>query len=160
MEFTRVPRTDPDPAVQLAYGQAEDLFGHVSDLFAILGNAPVLLSGWIELVRALREGLTVAPALSELVIVRVAELTGSPYVGTAHRRLAAGLEPPPEHLAAAARRLAEDVARDGHVAEDALGALRGELGERQLTELLVVAAFYCGVARLTNTLGPRNRSAP
>ncbi|MER7276954.1 hypothetical protein ABT369_21175 [Dactylosporangium sp. NPDC000244] len=157
MEFTRVARTDPDPAVQDAYAKAEDLFGHVSDLFAILGNAPALLSGWIDLVRALREGLTVSPALSELVIIRVAELVGSPYVDTAHRRLAAGLEPPPARLAAAARRLAEDVARDGHADEEALRVLRAELGERQLTELLVVAAFYCGVARLANTLGPRNR---
>ncbi|WP_196073336.1 carboxymuconolactone decarboxylase family protein [Nakamurella alba] len=166
----RVTDWSVDPETAEAEAKAVALFGHVSDLFAALGHAPTVLSGWIDLVRRLRTDLSVDPRLHELVVVRVAGSIGATYAETAHRRLALKAGVRQEQLDAidltataqtsaefddterAALLLAAKVAAATAGPDDVL-TLMELIGERDATELLVIAAFYCCVGRITNALG-------
>lgn len=160
-----------DPERQEAHRKAIELFGHVSDLFAVMGHAPTVLSGWIDLVRRLRTDLAVDPVLHELLVVRVAQLAGGSYVEVAHRRLAERLGLGAERLASIATwqsapcfdpteravlELAERMAAATATPTDTT-ALIDRVGERAAVELVVVAGFYCGVARIAGALGVHPR---
>jgi AhpD family alkylhydroperoxidase len=169
----RVTDWSVDPETVEAYDKAIALFGHISDLFAALGHAPTVLSGWIDLTRRLRHDLAVDPRLHELLVVRVSQCTGAAYPETAHRRLALACGVRPEQLEAIAEwpvseefstteravlQFAEQVAA-AQAGPEQTTALMELLGERQTTELLVVASFYCCVGRVTKALDVQPRSA-
>src|ERR1700712_2407080 len=100
IEFPRISENSTEADVHKAYVNAFDLFGPISDLFAVLANAPTLLDGWVDMVRNLRNGLVVADRFSEISIVRVAQIGGAEFVAAAHGRLAVKAGVPVEKVEA------------------------------------------------------------
>ena len=81
----RLPMVEPSSAQQ---ERLAELGGRVVNLYRVLGNHPDLLQAWVEFAWALRQRCTTSRALRELVILRVAHLTGSRYEWTAHVKMA------------------------------------------------------------------------
>jgi 4-carboxymuconolactone decarboxylase len=171
--FPRVAETSTDPEVHKAYVNAFDLFGPISELFAVLANAPTLLDGWVDMVRNLRHGLQVEDRFSEIAIVRVAQLGRADFVAAAHGRLAVKAGVPQDKVdgIAAWRRsemfddderlvleCAEQLAA-GTADEAVVTALQDRLGMRKTAELIIATSFYCCVARVVTTMGITSLSA-
>jgi alkylhydroperoxidase family enzyme len=171
--FPRVPASSTDPEVRKAYVNAFDLFGPISDLFSVLANAPTLLDGWVDMVRNLRQGLAVEDRLSEIAIVRVAQIGGAHFVAAAHSRLAvkAGVAQAKVDTVSDWRgsqdfdsderlvlEFAEQLAA-GTAEESVVLELQDRLGVRETAELIIATSFYCCVARVVTTMGITSLSA-
>jgi alkylhydroperoxidase family enzyme len=136
------------------------------NLYRALAHAPRLLEAWIDFSWALREQCETRRALRELLILRTAQLTLSPYEWHQHRRMAAeaGVQ---EHQVAelamwrtspafdAAERAAlafTDALAAGNVSDEVNAALAEHFDEQARVELTLTASFYFGVPRLLNAL--------
>ena len=136
------------------------------NLYHALAHAPRLLEARIDFSWALREQCETPHPLRELIILRTARLTLSPYEWHRHRRMAAeaGVQ---EHRVAelamwrtspafdAAERAAlafTDALADGDVPDEVNAALSEHFGLRARVELTLTASFYFGVPRLLNAL--------
>ncbi|MEU0555691.1 hypothetical protein [Dactylosporangium maewongense] len=163
--FTAVPESTQDPETMEAYEKSRELFGHVSELFSILANAPTALSGWIDLLRRLRRELAVAPRLTEPAIITVARLHGNGRVAASHERLAAAAGVDAQVLRAAAsgetdrldadERLACDLAAavvGGGAPEPLVRECQSRLGVRETAELIILTSFYCMVCRVNASM--------
>ena len=165
--FPSVPESSDDPEVQAAFAKSYDLFGHVSDLFNKLANAPTLLGGWIDMLKPIRTTLTVSPQLSELLTIRVAQLNGTGLMVNSHSRLAtrAGVSSEKVESVASWRdatcytddertvlELAEQITTTSHVDDALIVALQESIGVRATLELVIVAAYYCCTTRVANVV--------
>lgn len=139
------------------------------NLFTTVGRNRGLFRRWLLFAGALMPGGGLPRRDTELVILRVAHLTGAEYEAVHHRRMgiAAGLTA--EQVGAAASDDAADgpfssrqalllAAVDELHAGDAIGpetfaGLRRELSDRDLVELCMLAGHYRMVAGLINSLG-------
>ncbi len=136
------------------------------NLYHALAHAPRLLDAWIDFSWALREQCETPRPLRELIILRTAQLTLSPYEWHQHRRMAAeaGVQ---EHQVAElamwrtssaftqAERAAlalTDALVDGHVSDQINTALAAHYDEKARVELTLTAAFYCAVPRVLEAL--------
>jgi 4-carboxymuconolactone decarboxylase len=169
--FASVPEDSADPQVQAAFAKSYDLFGHVSDLFAKLANAPTLLGGWIDMLRPIRTTLVVDPVLSELLTIRVAQLQDTELMVASHRRLAQRAGVPDEKIDAVGSwrassaftpverdvlELAEQLTVDSRADDSLVLSLQEAIGVRATLELVVVASYYCCTTRVSNVV----RSTP
>lgn len=163
--FPPVPESTGDPETAEAYAKARELFGHVSELFAVLANAPTALSGWIDLLRRLRHELVAEPRLTEPAIITVARLHGNARVAASHERLGAAAGVDAAVLRAAAtgdtaglgadERLVCELAAAvvaGGAPEPLVRRCRERFGGRATAELIIVCAFYCMVCRVTASM--------
>ena len=81
-----LPVADPAASVDpdlLSRIQAQR--GRVSALYGTLLHSPSIADGWLHFLTAVRRESSLAPALREMVILRVAVLNGAPYEFEAHR---------------------------------------------------------------------------
>jgi AhpD family alkylhydroperoxidase len=165
----RVPMLDVaahGPAGPLL-ARVENEIGGVPHLYRVLGHHPALLQAWIDFGWGLRAAGAVDRGTCELVILRVAQLTGSDYVWCSHRRLAVGAGVTDEQidaLATATRRdafdgaqraalaLADQLTLDGEVGDDVWVEVRDHLGTAAAVELVVTVGWYAGVARVAAAL--------
>lgn len=136
-------------------------------LYRALAHAPAILRAYGALATGLRYEGDVAPDLRELVIMRIAQLTGSRYEWAHHRLIATQVGLTDEQLVEmhswSSSRLFDERQRltlrlvDGvhgvALNGDAFEAVRASLGEAQAVELVVIAAFYEAVARIVQGLG-------
>jgi 4-carboxymuconolactone decarboxylase len=165
--FAPVPLDSTDPEVQAAYAKSYELFGHVSDLFARLANAPTLLGGWIDMLRPIRRSMSVDPHLSELLTLRVAQLQGAQLMVASHTRLASMAGVPEEKVAAvtdwrtssvlgpveqAVLELAEQVTERSAADDELVVRLQESIGVRATLELVIVASYYCCTTRVANVV--------
>ncbi len=167
VEFPRVPESSTDPEVHKAYVNAFDLFGPISDLFAVLANAPTLLDGWVDMVRNLRNGMIVPPRFSEIAVVRVAQIGSAEFVAASHSRLAVKAGVPAEKVEAIETWRASDVFDDddrlvlecaeqlaaGGAHDEVVTQLQERLGMRETAELIISTSFYCCVSRVVTSMG-------
>jgi len=138
------------------------------NLFTTLARNRGLFRRWLLFAGALMPGGGLPRRDTELVILRVAHLTGAEYEAVHHRRLgrAAGLtveqieaaESPDAAGPFSARQVLLLRAVDELHAGDAIGAetftaLRRELSDRDLVELCMLAGHYRMIAGLINSLG-------
>ena len=74
-----------DPQLAAVFGRFRDSGHDVPALYRTLGNAPAMLNAWVGMAWPLRTEATTSRALRELIIMRVAQLTQTPYEWVAHR---------------------------------------------------------------------------
>ena len=141
--------------------------GGVLHLYQMLLHSPPITEGWLALLTAVRQQSTLAGALRELVIMRIAILNGAPYEAEQHTPIAlkAGLSrtqldalgdwAASRHFTEAQRgvlALTDAMTRDVHVDEAVFDAVRPHLSARELVELVVTVAAYNMVSRVLEAL--------
>jgi AhpD family alkylhydroperoxidase len=136
-------------------------------LYRVLAHAPLLLRAYAGLARSLRFEATTPRALRELMILRIAQLTGSSYEWAHHRAMAAAAGVTDEQVRALAgwreSDLFDDVQRaalhaadgihDIALGDQAFAALERAVGAPATVELITLASFYEAVARMIQALG-------
>jgi alkylhydroperoxidase family enzyme len=133
------------------------------NLFRTIAHAPTILPSFLSMGDVVLGGLMLDPKLRELCIIRVAALCETAYVLHHHRRLAATMdisdfeigaaiqENTGEDLTEAARTalaFTSAVVRDVKAPGWLVDKLLELIGERQVTELLMVIGFYGMVTRV------------
>jgi len=145
--------------------------GSVLHLYQMLLHSPPLAEGWLGYLTQVRQHLQLQGALRELVIMRVAHLNGAPYEADQHAPIAlreglaaaqldalADWTAHPERYTPLQRsvlRLTDTMTRDIHVPRELIDALRCELGERVVVELVGTIAAYNMVSRFLEALAIR-----
>ena len=168
--MSRVPQIadEPsDPRVATIYDRFAREGRRPIALYRALANAPGLLEPYSALAQALRHDAATPRQLRELVILRVAHLTGSEYEWSHHRKMAEreGMDaaklrdlPRWEQSDAyseperAALRLADET-HDLTVSDRTVASLSESFGPGQVVELVMLASLYEAVARMIHALG-------
>jgi alkylhydroperoxidase family enzyme len=136
-------------------------------LYRALANSPRMLSAYSTLAQALRYQAETPRALRELVILRTAQLTGSQYEWAHHRVMATQAGVPEQKVIeladwrtsdafepaeGAALRLAEEM-HDASLTDGGFEALRQSFSDSEIVELVLLVAFYQGLARTIQAFG-------
>lgn len=136
-------------------------------VFLTLGRHRRLFWGWLLFAGSLMPGGRLPRAQTELVILRVATLSGSDYELTQHRRLGrrAGLSaaevdrvaqgptaPGWDDRQRLLLRVTDELHATGDLSDATWSDLRAELGERECIELLMLVGHYTMLATALNTL--------
>jgi 4-carboxymuconolactone decarboxylase len=79
---------DTSPSTRASAEQIMASRGKISPLYQLLLHSPPIASGWEALLTAIRQKCKLAPALRELVILRIAVLNKAPYEFEAHAPIA------------------------------------------------------------------------
>ena len=132
--------------------------GKLHDFYRALMHSPDLAAAWFDFNNAVRFRTGLDDRLRELVIMRVAALTGCDYVWSVHEaRYAAGAglsrvevaalrgTPAPESFEPREQALlayVDAMTRDVAVPDAAFRALREHYSEREIVELTVLVAAY------------------
>ena len=139
-------------------------------VFLTLGRHRRLFWGWLLFAGALMPGGKLPRRETELVILRVATLTGNEYELTQHRRLGrrAGLAaeeidrvaegPDAEGWAARERlllRVTDELHEKQDLSDETWAELRGHLDERESIELVMLVGHYTMLATTLTTLRVR-----
>lgn len=164
--MARVPYLRPEDLDEPA---ASVLAGYSVNLFKALANAPDGLAHLHGIGMWIREGLALPGRLREMAILQVGVSARSGYEFSHHVRIGMdhGLRPEDvravldrssPHAAAlspleqATLDAAAQLAVEGRLDDPTWAALRRELDERQVVELVVTIAFYSAVVRMLSAL--------
>lgn len=170
--MARVPLIEPDNAGAEAaalLGRIAGARGKAFNVYRALANSPGALRVVYELGSFLWNESVLPAALRELVILRVARLTGSSYEWSRHLALARSAGVTDEQLEAlddwwrapgtvfaaeqrSALAVADELTLGGEVGEVAIERAIAELGPQGAVELLVLAGFYAMVAGVLTSL--------
>lgn len=141
--------------------------GSVLHLYQMLLHSPPLAEGWLGYLTAVRQRLSLAGDLRELVIMRVAQLNGAPYEAQQHEPIARQEGVTQAQLDAlsaweastvfdeptrAVLALCDTMTRHVQVPQATLVAVRQHLGERQTVELAATIAAYNMVSRFLEAM--------
>jgi alkylhydroperoxidase family enzyme len=139
----------------------------VPPLYRALGNAPDMLQAWTDLAWPLRLKATSPRGLRELVIMRVAQLTGSTTEWLAHWDMAVVHGISPEQLGdlkswtaserfsdveRAILQFTDELTVDLAVRDETFERLEQHFGPPEIVELTLTAAFYSCVARVLSAI--------
>lgn len=170
MSEARLPLVPEEPDDELA---AEVLAGFKREgrdpiaLYRVLAHAPRMLKAFSGVGRGLRHEAQVPRELRELIVLRVAQLTGSAYEWSHHRSMAQAVGIPESKLEElsewrhsdafdererAVLRCAEEVGRI-ELSEQAFAELERLFAPIEIVEIVLVAAHYQAVARVVQALG-------
>ena len=147
----------------------QDLLARNINLVRALAHSPDGTRAFSALATFIRFKSRLDPRLRELAILQVGYLTRSPYEYSHHvkigrefgvsdgdlRALAeetAGRQSALEPLAKAVLRAAREMTRDLAISDTTFAALRAELDNERLVDLVMTIAVYNGVVRLLATL--------
>ncbi|MBV9047649.1 MAG: carboxymuconolactone decarboxylase family protein [Solirubrobacterales bacterium] len=168
--MSRVPLVaidSDDEVVAEVFGRFREEGREPIALYRALANSPALLRAYSGLANALRHQASVPRSLRELVILRIATLTGSRYERAHHVPMAraagvaeakiAGVEDWLESNAFDERerallRCADEVHRCA-LSDEAFAELERFFDADEITELLLLLGFYEAVARVIDGLG-------
>jgi alkylhydroperoxidase family enzyme len=131
----------------------------------VLAHSPRAARSLNTLARYIRDGSRLDPRLRELAILQVSYLTRSAWVYSHHVRISreigltddeiravasesAGHPNALEPLAKTVLRAAREMTTELSVSDRTFAALRQELDDERLTDLMVTIAFYNGLVRL------------
>jgi len=157
---------DPEMAEVFARLRNQWRGAPVLHLYRLLGWAPGIVGPWLEFARALRSQTSLDPKLRELLVVRSGQLLGAEYEWKHHWVAALDVGIPEEKLRAlsdwracnvfdaeerAVLALADETAIDRGASEVTFGGLRSHFSNEEVAELVVIAGFYSGVARIVNS---------
>jgi alkylhydroperoxidase family enzyme len=138
----------------------------VLHLYRLLGWAPGLVGPWLEFAQGMRFGVSVSACLRELMVVRSGQLAGAEYEWKHHWVAALKEGVAVEKLQALARwresdlfdnreqavlALADDTALGTGASDETMDALAACFEPREVAELVIIAGFYAGVARIINS---------
>ena len=138
----------------------------VLHLYRLIGWAPGLVGPWLGFARALRFGVAVSAKLREILIVRSGQLLEAEYewrhhwvaardAGISEEKLNAVADWKRSELFDADERavlaLADDTATGNGASEPTMRELIRRFSTERVAELVVIAGFYSGVARIVNS---------
>jgi AhpD family alkylhydroperoxidase len=141
--------------------------GSVLHLYQMLLHSPPVAEGWLAYLTAIRQKSSLAPALRELVIMRVAILNHAPYEAEQHAPIAlkegvtqAQLDDLVQWQASdcytpaqrAVLELTDGMTLSVQVPAAAVAAARGFLNDRELVELVATVGAYNMVSRFLEAL--------
>jgi alkylhydroperoxidase family enzyme len=147
----------------------QDLLARNLNLYRVLAHSPRAARSLNTLARYIRDGSRLDPRLRELAILQVAYLAGSAWGFSHHVRIGrevgvsddeiraiadetigrpTKLEPAARGVLKAAREMTTDLS----VSDETFSALRQELDDERLTDLIVTIAFYNGLVRVLETM--------
>jgi 4-carboxymuconolactone decarboxylase len=170
MSDARLPLSSPEPDDELA---AEVLAGFRREsrdpiaLYRVLAHAPRMLKAFSGVGRGLRHQAEGPRELRELIVLRVAQLTGSDYEWTHHKSMALGLGMSERKLQALSRwrdshafddreravlRCTEEV-HGIELSDEAFAELERLFSPSEIVEIVLTAAHYQAVARVVQALG-------
>lgn len=156
-------------AAQEAEAQILRSRGRVSPLYQLLLHSPPVASGWEALLTAIRRQCQLAPALRELVILRIAVLNRAPYEFEAHTPIAreAGVSAdkiralesddmtPFDAREALVLEYCDVMTLEIHVPDALFARIRAEFDETGIVELTATIAAYNMVSRFLEALHVR-----
>jgi 4-carboxymuconolactone decarboxylase len=132
------------------------------NIYRMLAHATTAAPGFLKLGGALLRECELDPKLRELVILRVGVLSGATYEVHQHKRIAArvgvtdekiaAVETGPEApafsaLEASLLRFTDEVVLKVKASDALFAELHAQLGDRQMTELVLTVGFYMMVSR-------------
>jgi 4-carboxymuconolactone decarboxylase len=137
------------------------------DVFRMVAHADTAFRPWLALGGALLGSLQLDPVLRELAILRVSVITGCDYERVQHEAIAVGVGARGDQVAALRARRDSGKEFDGKQAlvvrfvgevisnggADLIAQLEEALSAREVIELLLVIAYYHGLALLINATG-------
>jgi 4-carboxymuconolactone decarboxylase len=156
-----------DPDLGSIYQRVREANGSIGNLYRLLAHSPKLLGAWIDFAWTLRFDVESDRQLRELMIVRVAHLTQAEYEWNAHWKVALAVGVPEAKLRALqhwrdseefspeerlALEMTEELTMTTDLAGETLGRVRSAFGDTQAVELVLTAAFYSCVSRVTKGL--------
>jgi alkylhydroperoxidase family enzyme len=147
----------------------QDLLARNLNLYRVLAHSPRAARSLNTLARFIRDGSRLDPRLRELAILQVSYLARSAWSFSHHVRIGrevgisddeiraiadetAGRQTDLEPLAKAVLRAAREMTTDLSVSDETFAALRPELDNERLTDLMITIAFYNGLVRLLETM--------
>jgi alkylhydroperoxidase family enzyme len=147
----------------------QDLLARNLNLYRVLAHSPRAARSLNTLARYIRDGSRLDPRLRELAILQVAYLTGSAWGFSHHVRIGreigvsddevraiadetSGHPTKLEPVARAVLKAAREMTTDLTVSDETFSALRQELDNEHLTDLIVTIAFYNGLVRVLETM--------
>jgi AhpD family alkylhydroperoxidase len=165
-----VPEEPDDPRVRDVFERMRKRWqgAPVLHLYRLIGWAPGLLGPWMDFAHAMRFKTASPARLRELMIVRSGQLSQCEYEWKHHWAAALEESVTEEQLFAleswqasplfdederAVLALADDTACGLGASDATMSALKARLPLEQVTELVMIAGFYAGVARIANSLG-------
>ena len=141
--------------------------GSVLHLYQMLLHSPPVAEGWLTYLTSIRQKCQLSGALRELVIMRVAVINGAQYEADQHAPIAlkegvtqgqlddlAVWEDSTRYTAVqrAVLALCDGMTRSVQVPPQAVAAVRGFLGDRELVELVATVGAYNMVSRFLEAL--------
>jgi alkylhydroperoxidase family enzyme len=147
----------------------QDLLARNLNLYRVLAHSPRAARSLNTLARYIRDGSRLDPRLRELAVLQVSYMTRSAWGYSHHVRIGreigltddeiravaddtAGRPNNLDPLAKAVLRAAREMTTELSVSDNTFAALRRELDDERLTDLMVTIAFYNGLVRLLETM--------
>jgi alkylhydroperoxidase family enzyme len=147
----------------------QDLLARNLNLYRVLAHSPRAARSLNTLARYIRDGSRLDPRLRELAILQVSYLTRSAWGYSHHLRIGreiglsddeiravsedtAGQPTKLEPLAKTVLSAAREMTTGLSVSDKTFAALRQQLDDERLTDLMVTIAFYNGLVRLLETM--------
>ena len=146
-----------DPLLAPIFDRFREAGRDVPTLYRTLGNAPAMLNAWVGLAWPLRHDATTSRALRELLIMRVAQLTGAGYEWVAHYPMAVQCGITAEQLADLRRwseseLFTDEITDDVDVSDETWTPVAARYEAGELVELVLTAAYYSCVSRTLRAL--------
>lgn len=163
LPYADLSKRESQPVVEKIVAQR----GSVLHLYQMLLHSPSLAQGWLAYLTAIRHECSLAGALRELVIMRVAILNGAQYEADQHAPIALkegvtreqldGLVDWPQRECFTATQqavlaLTDRMTRDVKVPANVFDAVRARLGDQEVVELVATIAAYNMVSRFLEAL--------
>jgi AhpD family alkylhydroperoxidase len=169
-----VPRIEPLPEEEWPPGLTSlvPVTGALN-VFTTLGRHPELFDAWIGFSGYLLLSKTICPRVRELIILRVAHVTGCEYEWFQHERLALGQGVNEDEIAALREPLTDydwdpgerpalaavdELHATSRVGDETWARLAGIHGEKALIEILMLIGQYTGLAYALNAMNVRPES--
>jgi alkylhydroperoxidase family enzyme len=147
----------------------QDLLARNLNLYRVLAHSPRAARSLNTLARFIRDGSRLDPRLRELAVLQVSYLSGSAWGFSHHIRIGrevgvsdeeiravaeetAGRPTKLEPLAKAVLRAAREMTLELAVSDETFAALRQDLDNEHLTDLMVTISFYNGLVRLLESM--------
>ncbi len=162
-----LPTDTADPVVRPVFQRLLQRWGVVLHLYRLLGWSPPLVKAWAQFAWSLRFELGASRRLRELLVIGIARQLGARYEYEHHVGMARdeGITPaqvdaladwrnsalfdPDERLVL---QLADELALQPGASAQTMAALQARFSKSDTIELLVTGAYYCGGARVVNSL--------
>ena len=157
-----VAETPDDPRLATIFEEVTARWPSVPNVYRVVGAAPEMLRGWVDMAWKLRLDAATPRRLRELIILRVAQITSSGYEWAHHLPMArdAGVSDAEVQALADWRQVetfteaerlglqvAEEVANGPGATAETIAALKQHFSEAEIVELTLTACFYVCVAR-------------
>jgi alkylhydroperoxidase family enzyme len=147
----------------------QDLLARNLNLYRVLAHSPRAARSLNTLARYIRDGSRLEPRLRELAILQVSYLTRSAWGYSHHIRIGrevglsddeiravadntAGRPTRLDPLATTVLSAAREMTTELSVSDKTFAALRQEMDDERLTDLMITIAFYNGLVRLLETM--------